>query len=152
MRDERRIFAGELADDGADTTGREVSLLELLSVVARDSVAALRTEAGRNPYDRGLTDLVGELSTRSEQFRTWWAAHNVKFHTTSTKTMCHPAAGELELTGEALTLPGDHGLTIITYTVEPHSASEQALNFLASWSAQASPANPHESETLEETR
>ncbi len=64
-------------------------------VVARDSVAALRIEAGRNPYDRGLT--------------------------------------------------------IITYTVEPHSASEQALNFLASWSAQASPANPRESDTIEET-
>src|SRR5690348_17562336 len=63
-------------------------------VVARDCVAALRTEAGRNPYDRGLTDLVGELSTRSEEFRTWWAAHNVKFHTTSTKTLRHPAAGE----------------------------------------------------------
>jgi transcriptional regulator with XRE-family HTH domain len=121
-------------------------------VVARDSVAALRTEAGRNPYDRGLTDLVGELSTRSEEFRTWWAAHNVKFHTTSTKTMRHPAVGELELTGEALTLPGDHGLTIITYTVEPHSASEQALNFLASWSAQASPENPREPETIEERK
>jgi hypothetical protein len=121
-------------------------------VVARDAVAALRTEAGRSPYDRGLTGLIGELSTRSEQFRTWWAAHNVKFHTTSTKTLRHPAAGELELTGEALTLPADHGLTIITYTVEPHSASEQALNFLASWSAQASPANPRESETIEETK
>jgi transcriptional regulator with XRE-family HTH domain len=121
-------------------------------VVARDCVAALRTEAGRNPYDRGLTDLVGELSTRSEQFRTWWAAHNVKFHTTSTKTLRHPAAGELELTGEALTLPGDHGLTIITYTVEAHSASEQALSFLASWSAQAPPANPREPGTIEETK
>jgi MmyB-like transcription regulator ligand binding domain/Helix-turn-helix domain len=121
-------------------------------VVARDSVAALRVEAGRNPYDRGLTDLVGELSTRSEEFRTWWAAHNVKFHTTATKTLRHPAAGELEVTGEALTLPADHGLTIITYTVEPHSASEQALNFLASWSAQPSPANPRESETIEETK
>jgi transcriptional regulator with XRE-family HTH domain len=121
-------------------------------VVARDAVAALRTEAGRNPYDRGLTDLVGELSTRSAQFRTWWAAHHVKFHTTAAKTVRHPAVGELELTGEALTLPGDHGLTIITYTVEPHSASQQALNFLASWSAQAPPANPREPETIEETK
>jgi MmyB-like transcription regulator ligand binding domain/Helix-turn-helix domain len=120
-------------------------------VVARDAVAALRTEAGRNPYDRGLTDLVGELSTRSDEFRTWWAAHNVKFHTTAAKVLRHLAVGELELTGEALTLPGDHGLTIITYTVEPHSASEQALNFLASWSTQASPANPRESKTIEET-
>jgi transcriptional regulator with XRE-family HTH domain len=121
-------------------------------VVARDAVGALRIEAGRNPYDRGLTGLVGELSTRSEQFRTWWAAHNVKFHTTSTKTLRHPAAGEFELTGEALTLPADHGLTIIAYTVEPHSTSEQALNFLASWSAQAYSANPCKSETIEETK
>lgn len=121
-------------------------------VVARDAVAALRIEAGRNPYDRGLTGLIGELSTRSEEFRGWWAAHNVKFHNTAAKTLRHPAVGELELTGEALALPGDHGLTIITYTVEPHSASEQALNFLASWSAQASCANPREAETIEETK
>ena len=102
--------------------------------VAADCVAALRTEAGRNPYDRGLTDLVGELSTRSEQFRTWWATHNVKLHYTATKTMRHAIAGDLELTGEALHLPGDPGLTLITYTWEPASATEQALTFLASWS------------------
>jgi transcriptional regulator with XRE-family HTH domain len=107
--------------------------------VARDSVAALRVEAGRNPYDRALTDLVGELSTRSDEFRTWWAAHNVKFHNTATKTLHHPVVGDLELTGEALDLPGDPGLTIITYTVEPASSSEQALGFLASWSGQDGP-------------
>jgi transcriptional regulator with XRE-family HTH domain len=104
--------------------------------VARDCVASLRGEAGRNPFDRGLTDLIGELSTRSEEFRTWWAAHNVKLHRTATKQLHHPVAGELELTGEALELPGDPGLTIITYTVEPSSPSEQALGFLDSWSAQ----------------
>jgi transcriptional regulator with XRE-family HTH domain len=49
---------------------------------ARDLVAHLRSEAGRNPYDRGLSDLVGELSTRSPEFRTWWAAHNVRYHRT----------------------------------------------------------------------
>ncbi|MFF5292656.1 helix-turn-helix domain-containing protein [Paractinoplanes globisporus] len=102
--------------------------------VAADSVAALRTEAGRNPYDRGLTDLVGELSTRSDEFRQWWATHNVKLHYTSTKTMHHALAGDLELTGEALHLPGDAGLTIITYTFEPASPTEQALAFLDSWS------------------
>jgi hypothetical protein len=107
--------------------------------VARDSVAALRVEAGRNPYDRALTDLVGELSTRSDEFRTWWAAHNVKFHNTATKTLHHPVVGDLELTGEALDLPGDPGLTIITYTVEPASPSEQALGFLASWSGHDGP-------------
>jgi transcriptional regulator with XRE-family HTH domain len=102
--------------------------------VAADCVAALRTEAGRNPYDRGLTDLVGELSTRSEPFRRWWGTHNVKLHYTATKTMRHAIAGDLELTGEALHLPGDPGLTIITYTCEPASPTEQALAFLSSWS------------------
>ena len=102
--------------------------------VAADSVAALRVEAGRNPYDRGLTDLIGELSTRSESFRTWWAAHRVKLHHTATKRMHHAIVGDLELTGEALHSPGDPGLTIIAYTVEPASASEEALAFLASWS------------------
>jgi hypothetical protein len=103
--------------------------------VARDAVASLRAEAGRNPYDRGLTDLVGELSTRSEEFRTLWAVHDVKRHSTATKRFHHPVAGEFELTGEALELPGDPGLRLITYTVEPASPSEQALGFLASWSS-----------------
>ena len=106
--------------------------------VARDSVASLRTYAGRNPYDRGLTDLVGELSTRSEEFAGWWATHTVKFHRTSTKKLHHSAIGDLEVTGEALELPGDPGLRIITYTVEPASPSEQALAFLASWSSRTS--------------
>jgi len=110
-------------------------------------VAALRTEAGRNPYDRGLTDLVGELSTRSDEFRTWWASHNVKLHRTSTKKMRHPVAGELELTGEALELPGDPGLTLITYTVEPATASAEALQFLASWASRAPADGSVESET-----
>lgn len=120
--------------------------------VARDTVAALRIEAGRNPHDRALSELVGELSTRSDEFATLWAAHNVKIHTTATKTLRHPVVGELELTGEALLLPGDPGLVLITYTVEPHSPSEQALGFLASWSSQqaldvAPPQQPiHDSE------
>jgi transcriptional regulator with XRE-family HTH domain len=103
--------------------------------IARDCVAALRGEAGRNPYDKGLTQLIGELCTRSDEFSSWWAAHDVKLHRTATKTMLHPVVGELELTGEALELPGDQGLTIITYTVEPSSPAEEALRFLASWSA-----------------
>jgi transcriptional regulator with XRE-family HTH domain len=103
------------------------------AAVAKDIVSALRIEAGRNPYDRGLTDLIGELSTRSDEFRTWWASHNVGLHRTSTKQMHHPVAGALELTGEALELPGDTGLTIITYTVEPATPSAQALQFLSNW-------------------
>lgn len=112
------------------------------ATVAKDVVTALRIEAGRNPYDRGLTDLVGELSTRSEEFRTWWASQNVRFHRTSTKQMHIPVAGALELTGEALDLPGDTGLTIITYTVEPATPSAQALQFLASWASQEATENP----------
>lgn len=107
--------------------------------VARTSVAGLRAEAGRNPFDQGLTDLVGQLSTRSEEFRTWWATYNVKAHVTSTKTLHHSVAGDIQLTGEAVDLPGDPGLAMIIYTVEPGSASEQALAFLASWSTTNAP-------------
>ena len=102
------------------------------------------SKPGATPTTAPSTDLVGELSTRSEEFATWWAAHNVKVHTTATKTLHHPVVGDLELTGEALHLPGDPGLIIITYTVEPNSASAQALDFLASWSAeQATDTAPH---------
>ncbi len=109
--------------------------------VARDSVASLRAYAGRNPYDRGLTDLVGELSTRSEEFAGWWATHTVKFHRTSTKKLHHSVVGELEVTGEALELPGDPGLRIVVYTVEPASPAEQAIAFLASWSSRTASEN-----------
>ena len=112
--------------------------------VARDAVAALRIEAGRNPYDRGLTDLVGELSTRSEPFRRWWATHNVRLHNNATKRVCHPVVGDIEVTGEALTVPADPGLTIIAYTVEPASRSEEALKLLASWSTNAASDTAHQ--------
>jgi len=102
--------------------------------VAVSCVAALRSEAGRNPYDRGLTDLIGQLSTRSDEFRTLWATHNVKLHYTATKTMHHAIAGDLELTGEALQLPGEPDLTIITYTWDPTGPTAQGVAFLASWS------------------
>jgi transcriptional regulator with XRE-family HTH domain len=102
---------------------------------AKDLVAHLRSEAGRNPYDRGLSDLVGELSTRSPEFRTWWAAHNVRYHRTGIKHLHHPVVGELELTYEVMELPADAGLNISVYSAEPHSRSAQALDLLASWAA-----------------
>jgi transcriptional regulator with XRE-family HTH domain len=102
---------------------------------ANDAVAILRGQAGRNPYDRRLSDLVGELSTRSQEFRTRWGAHNVRLHRTGRKQLHHPVVGDLELTYEALELPADPGLTMITYTAEPGSASQEALDFLASWAA-----------------
>ena len=103
--------------------------------VATDVVAVLRAEAGRDPYDRELSDLVGELSTRSELFRTLWAAHNVRRHDTGLKRFRHPVVGELDLTFEAMELAADPGLTMFVYTAEPGSKSEEALNLLASWTA-----------------
>jgi transcriptional regulator with XRE-family HTH domain len=110
--------------------------------VARDCAAALRIEAGRDPYNRRLTDLVGELSTRSEPFRTWWATHNVRLHNTATKLIRHPVVGDIEVTGEALSVPADPGLTIIAYTVEPASPSSEALGVLASWAATEAAGQP----------
>jgi transcriptional regulator with XRE-family HTH domain len=103
--------------------------------VANDTVAILRTEAGRDPYDRDLSDLVGELSTRSEEFRTRWAAHNVRIHRTGAKDFHHPVVGDLSLTYEMLDLSADSGLVILTYTAEPGSKSAEALDLLASWTA-----------------
>ena len=99
----------------------------------RDAVAALHGEAGRNPYDRALSDLIGLLSTRSEEFRVQWARHDVRFHRTGTKRMHHPLVGDLTLAYERLELPADPGLAIVTYSAEPGSASEASLVELADW-------------------
>ncbi|MEU2623107.1 helix-turn-helix transcriptional regulator [Streptomyces sp. NPDC007157] len=99
------------------------------------SVALLRTEAGRDPYNRELTDLIGELSTRSEEFRTLWAAHDVRLHQTGTKRFCHPAVGELSLAFEAMPIPTDPGLTLTALCAEPGTPSHDSLKLLASWAA-----------------
>jgi len=103
--------------------------------VTVDVVAVLRAEAGRDPFDRELSDLVGELSTRSDLFRTLWAAHNVRKHDTGVKRFQHPLVGELILTFESMELVADSGQTMFVYTAEPGSKSEQGLNLLASWTA-----------------
>ena len=108
--------------------------------VATESVAILRSAAGRDPYNRDLSDLVGELATQSEAFRTRWAAHNVRFHNTGVKHFNHPVVGELHLTYNRLDLAADPGLTIFTYTAEPGSRSEEALKLLGSWAATVDPA------------
>jgi hypothetical protein len=95
----------------------------------------LRTEAGRNPYDKGLTDLVGELSTRSEEFRTRWAAHDVHLHRTGIKHFRHPVVGRLDVDFESLQLSADHGLTLIICSAEPGTRSDDNLRLLASWVA-----------------
>jgi transcriptional regulator with XRE-family HTH domain len=105
---------------------------------ANDCVAFLRAEAGRDPYDKALSDLVGELSTRSEDFRRRWAAHDVRYHRTGRKRLHHPLVGDLELDFEAFDLPGDPGLRVNVYTAQPHTPSEDALNLLASWTVRES--------------
>src|SRR4051812_44378517 len=109
--------------------------------VATELVAHLRSEAGRNPYDRQLSDLIGELSTRSDEFRVRWAAHNVRFHRTGAKRIHHPVVGELELVYESMALSADDGLSIAVFTAESGSASQQALDLLASWTATPAPAD-----------
>lgn len=100
---------------------------------AGDIVANLRTEAGRSPYDKALSDLVGELATRSEEFRVRWAAHDVRRHTSGTKRMHHPVVGDIELAYQALQLPDEPGLTLNVFPAAPDSPAREALRFLASW-------------------
>jgi transcriptional regulator with XRE-family HTH domain len=104
---------------------------------ANTTVAILRTEAGRDPHDQDLRDLIGELSTVSEEFRTRWAAHDVRIHRTGIKTFRHPAVGTLDLIYHSTTLPteGHEDLAMTAYTAEPGTPSEDALKLLASWAA-----------------
>ncbi|MEU5879151.1 helix-turn-helix transcriptional regulator [Spirillospora sp. NPDC047279] len=102
---------------------------------ADDIAAMLRAEAGRNPYDKNLTDLIGELSTRSEVFRQRWADHNVRHHRAGVKKLHHPAVGDLELNFEAMTLASDPGLTLLIYTAPPGTPSADGLRLLAAWAA-----------------
>ena len=104
---------------------------------ADDIAAMLRSEAGRNPYDKKLVELIGELSTRSEDFRARWAAHNVRFHRTGHKKLHHPVVGALDLSFEAMELPSQPGLTLLVYTAPRHSTTADSLKVLASWAATA---------------
>jgi transcriptional regulator with XRE-family HTH domain len=103
--------------------------------ITRQAVGSLRAEAGRAPYDRALTGLVGELSMRSQEFRERWAAHDVDYYRSGLQPFHHPVAGDLDLDYDALEIPADPGQTIITYSAEPGSAPRHALDVLASWAA-----------------
>ncbi|MBT2538253.1 helix-turn-helix domain-containing protein [Arthrobacter sp. ISL-69] len=104
-------------------------------LAANMNVAILRTQSGRNPFDKRLADLVGELSVRSEEFRTRWAANNVRRHYAGTKVFRHPVVGELELPYEAMELAEDPGFTLTVYPAVPGSPSDERLRLLASWAA-----------------
>jgi transcriptional regulator with XRE-family HTH domain len=115
--------------------------------ITHQAVGSLRAEAGRAPYDWALTELVGELSLRSQEFRERWAAHDVKYYRSGVQPFHHPVAGDLDLAYDALEIPADPGQTIIAYTAEPGSAARDALDILASWTA-----THHQAEQLDRTR
>jgi len=106
---------------------------------AQQLVALLRSEAGRAPHDRELSDLVGELATCSDPFRTLWASHDVREHRTGTKAITHPIVGDLDLAYEALDLSNDRGLQLIAFSAEPASPTSDALQLLSSWAATHAP-------------
>ena len=103
--------------------------------VARDAAAMLRLEAGRNPHDKALIELVGELSTRSELFRQRWASQDVRYHRSGRKRLRHPVVGQLDLDFEAMELPSEPGLQLNIYTAAEGTPTSDALKLLASWAA-----------------
>jgi transcriptional regulator with XRE-family HTH domain len=105
--------------------------------IAKGAVGALRIEAGRNPYDRELSNLIGELSTRSDTFRVLWGAQDVHLFRDGRKRFNHPVVGDIALDHEVMPLPGEDGLVLAVYSAAPGSADEDALKLLASWSATA---------------
>jgi len=144
VNDLGRAFFSPVIGDGGRTPN--LARFQFLDPAARDfypdwekfaemCVAVMRAEAGRDPHDKGLQDLVGELSLRSDTFRTLWAAHNVRTHGAGTKRFQHPVAGELILAYEELSITAEPGNVLLIYTAEPGSPSAERLKLLASWGA-----------------
>lgn len=146
-----RAFYSPVIGDGGRTPN--LARFQFLDPAARDfypdwdlfaemCVAIMRAEAGRDPHDKGLQDLVGELSTRSETFRRLWAAHDVRIHGAGTKRFRHPLVGELTLAYEELAITAEPGNVLLVYTAEPGSPSAERLALLASWSMKQRSAEP----------
>lgn len=119
-------------------------------VIANDAAAMLRLEAGRNPHDKDLIALVGELSTQSDLFRRRWASQDVKLHRSGRKRLRHPVVGQLDLNFEALELPSEPGLRINVYTADPHTPTFDGLRLLASWAATQETSQETSQETARE--
>jgi transcriptional regulator with XRE-family HTH domain len=143
-----RAFYSPLIGDGGRTPN--LARFQFLDPASRDfypdwdrfaemCVAIMRTEAGRDPHDTGLQDLVGELSLRSDTFRTLWGTHDVRTHGSGTKRFNHPVVGELVLAYEGFAMAADPGLVLTIYMAEPGSPSAERLNLLASWAATSVP-------------
>ncbi|BDZ51730.1 transcriptional regulator [Frondihabitans sucicola] len=104
-------------------------------IAADQTVAILRTEAGKDPYDKDLQDLIGELSTRSDAFRARWGVHDVRRHASGMKHFIHPLVGPLDMIFEGTELVADPGLNLMIYTAAPGTPTAEALSLLASWAA-----------------
>lgn len=146
-----RAFYSPVIGDGGRTPN--LARFQFLDPAAREfypdwdlfaemCVAIMRAEAGRDPHDKGLQDLVGELSTRSETFRRLWAAHDVRIHGAGTKRFHHPLVGELTLAYEELAITAEPGNVLLVYSAEPGSPSAERLALLASWSTRQRSAEP----------
>lgn len=107
---------------------------------AHNVVALLHAATARDPYDRELVEVIGTLSTRSEEFRTMWASHDVFRYRAGAKQLTHTDVGDLEFGYESFELSSDPGLVMLVYTVEPGSPTAEAMRILASWKAAAEPA------------
>jgi transcriptional regulator with XRE-family HTH domain len=139
-----RVFYSPLIGDGGRTPN--LARFQFLDPASRDfypdwdvfaqmCVAIMRAEAGRDPHDRGLQDLVGEPSTQSETFRRLWGSHDVRTHGSGTKRFHHPEVGDLTLAYEELAITAEPGLILMVYTAEPGSPSAEKLHLLASLAA-----------------
>lgn len=107
--------------------------------IAAETVAGLRVSAGTDLDDPRLTELVGELSLKSEDFRRLWAEHEVRAKTAGQKRFTHPLVGELALSYETFTVNGAPGQTLVIYHAEPGSDAEQSLVLLAGLSVDRAP-------------
>ena len=145
VNDLGRAFYSPVIGDGGRTPN--LARFQFLDPAARDfypdwevfaemCVAIMRAEAGRDPHDKDLQDLVGELSTRSDTFRDLWARHDVRTHGAGTKRFQHPVVGELVLAYEELAITAEPGNVMLVYTAEPGSPSAEGLRLLASWGAE----------------
>jgi hypothetical protein len=142
----RAFYSPLLGEEGAGGRVPTLARFQFLDPASRDfypdwelfaemCVGIMRAEAGRDPHDPVMQELVGELSTCSPTFRRLWGAHDVRTHGSGTKRFVHPVVGEVELAYEELALTAEPGRVMLVYTAEPGSRSAERLRLLASWAA-----------------